>query len=70
MSLYANEYKQFLESPAGLQFMEVIKNGLNDNHRKAEDSESSDVAYGYSKTAKAYRGILNHITSVTGEKID
>lgn len=65
MSTYAKEYGQFFQSPAGEQFMSFIKSEIESEHTKAENNPVK--APYHSQVAKAYRGVLQHIASVTAE---
>lgn len=62
MSEFKGEYKQFFESPAGLELLTYLRNQLETEHELAE--KSPDRAAWHSCTAKAYRDILSYIDIV------
>lgn len=68
MSKYTAEYKTFFESPAGLEFLTFIHNQLDTEHEGGEKAEDEITAFGHGKTAKAYRDIEEHITSMMLER--
>lgn len=62
MSQFAKEYKQFFESPAGIEFLTTVTGMIDTNHEKAENDP--EHSRDHMQRAKGNREVLNVIKSI------
>jgi hypothetical protein len=66
MSKLAAAYKQFFQSPAGIEFMNFLDVAIETNYTSAENTP--ELARDYVQRAKGVRTVIEHIQSVTAER--